>query len=367
MAQRAHCSSSQGCQHQEAGAASGGLGNGCVQVEQEEYCGAGGHENTGGQKEEQGDGEGVIPGEQQDSPVQTLHTTRRSPLLRQTRLASTVIRCFPPSLQRITTKCSVQSMSHGIHCLIHIEGGRDVIFLQRKLPLGETIQVYAVQTVVAGVHAPPHHYSTSSYLQHLLITTAPPHHTAAHLSASSAATCSLLQSASCRMVVILQSRCSRSSLSSAPPSSSCSSSSSSASSLCVGLGSPRHRDASSSAPSRRSCCSASSRPCGRSQATAMKAFAPGGGAAVAPDAPGQLRAPRAPGAPELPEEARLQRQHGSGRLHDDGPALRLLLVDARHLHRQPGAQGAHRLLPLATQLLPHLPTRTNQQGRHTDQ
>lgn len=81
MAQRAHGSGSQSCQHQEAGAASGGLGHRRVQVEQEDYCRAGGHEKTAGQKEEQGDGEGVVPGEQQDGPFQTLNAARGSPLL----------------------------------------------------------------------------------------------------------------------------------------------------------------------------------------------------------------------------------------------------------------------------------------------
>ncbi len=88
MAQRAHGSGSQSCQHQKAGAASGRLGHGRVQVEQEDYCRAGGHEKAGGQKEEQGDGERGVPGEQQDGPVQTLLTARGSPLLWQTRLAT---------------------------------------------------------------------------------------------------------------------------------------------------------------------------------------------------------------------------------------------------------------------------------------
>lgn len=87
MAQRAHGSGSQGCQHQEAGAASGRLGHGRVQVEQEDYCRAGGHEKTAGQKEQQGDSKGVVPGEQQDSPLQTLLAALWSPLLQQTPLA----------------------------------------------------------------------------------------------------------------------------------------------------------------------------------------------------------------------------------------------------------------------------------------
>lgn len=91
VAQRAHGSGSQGCQHQEAGAASGRLGHGCVEVEQEDYGRAGGHEKTAGQKEEQGDGKGVVPGEQQDGPVQTLLTALGSPLLWQTLLASSGI------------------------------------------------------------------------------------------------------------------------------------------------------------------------------------------------------------------------------------------------------------------------------------
>lgn len=53
VAQRADGCSSQSCQHQEAGAASGRLGHGRVYVEQEDYCRAGDHEKTAGQEEKQ--------------------------------------------------------------------------------------------------------------------------------------------------------------------------------------------------------------------------------------------------------------------------------------------------------------------------
>lgn len=88
VAQRAYGGCSQGCQHQEAGAAPGRLGYGCVQVEQEDYCSAKDHEKAGGEKEEQGNGERGVPFQQQDSPVQALLTARGRPLLWQTRLAN---------------------------------------------------------------------------------------------------------------------------------------------------------------------------------------------------------------------------------------------------------------------------------------
>ena len=54
----------------------------------------------------------------------------------------------PLALSKVTTKSLVQSMSHSVHRLIHIEGGDDVVFLQGEFLPGEAVQVCALQAVI---------------------------------------------------------------------------------------------------------------------------------------------------------------------------------------------------------------------------